>query len=463
MRLLSFFLFFISVVSAQTRSGYYVEIVRKLYVSDFEGNDSLYSSDKFIIKDKPKIGKLVKALNLNKSLHDVFLDSGIDTVTIKSNPKSLIKYYNEGDLRWNTQQVDFISEKLGDISVYKKYFYEYLSRGAGVTMHQRYKDLIILTLYDGANVVGTFTSRKSLPGTRKIPWENNKKELNYNPDIDEYFYQFTGVPHYIETIRKSKLTKQFVNQIVNYYNPILYDLSAYDYLKEIQELSPEFEIKKFGEVYGRGRYIWNQDKTFYVRLHNKQMSPNIDLMFLAEKQGRTIYSRQNVIADYKMIVQRVQQIDFITDFIVRNPSAKLDIYFFNDKPVNSYNIEGFNQSPEKWVKHDKYLGSIKKYKDSVPRPSFAEEDAIAVSKFVDCGCNYRLNKEIAEQAVFFELTDSETKSSSVWFLLPDDRVLLYIMEGEKVLNYSYKDFGRYPGIQHPCVMFDLGGNIIDRR
>jgi hypothetical protein len=194
-------------------------------------------------------------------------------------------------------------------------------------MHQRYRDQFIVTLYDGANLIGTFTSRRSRQGTRKTPWENNKKELNYNPDVDKYFYLLTGMPNYDERINKSKLTKQIVNQIVDYYKSTLYDLSAYDYIKEIQELSSEFEIKKFGEVYGRGRYIWNQGKTFYVRLHNNQMLPNVDLMFLAEKQGGSIYSRQNVIDNYKGIIERIQKIQFIKDFILQHPSTKLDIFF----------------------------------------------------------------------------------------------------------------------------------------
>jgi hypothetical protein len=99
----------------------------------------------------------------------------------------------------------------------------------------------------------------------------------------------------------------------------------------------------------------------------------------------------------------------------------------------------------------------------VPRPSFADDDAIRISKQLYCGCNYRLKKEIAEQTIFFELSDSEMKSNSVWFLLPDDTVLLYVMQGKNVLNYDYKDFGKYPGLQYPCIMFDLGGNIIDRK
>ncbi|MDR3227624.1 MAG: hypothetical protein LBT56_08155 [Prevotellaceae bacterium] len=79
-----------------------------------------------------------------------------------------------------------------------------------------------------------------------------------------------------------------------------------------------------------------------------------------------------------------------------------------------------------------------------------------------CGCNYRFSKDFIEKAIFFELNNKETKASSVWFLLPDNNVLLYIMEGEKVLDYDYYDFGEDKRF-HPCIIFNKNGQIIDTK
>lgn len=37
------------------------------------------------------------------------------------------------------------------------------------------------------------------------------------------------------------------------------------------------------------------------------------------------------------------------------------------------------------------------------------------------------------------------------------------MQGEKVLDFEYSEFGKSKGLQYPCVLFDLMGNIIDRK
>lgn len=110
-----------------------------------------------------------------------------------------------------------------------------------------------------------------------------------------------------------------------------------------------------------------------------------------------------------------------------------------------------------------FFQSIKKYENVEPKPTYANEDAIRVSKQLYCGCNFRFEKNFVQKAIFIELKNQDNKENSVWYLLPDNTVLLYIMQGEKVLEYNYRDFGKSSGLQYPCVLFDLKGNIIDRK
>ena len=70
--------------------------------------------------------------------------------------------------------------------------------------------------------------------------------------------------------------------------PTLYKYSAYSYKPEIDELKTDFEIISFEEVYGRGRYIWDEPKTMKVVLKTQSMLNNINLAFLASKQGNTV-------------------------------------------------------------------------------------------------------------------------------------------------------------------------------
>lgn len=457
-------LFLFSGTLLSQSSKYSIEVHYNLYATGFDNIEYLYNTGQIKIKNSKEINQIIDELTNTKSINQLFTESKIDTSQIAQNPKNLIKYYDNKLITWNKQQVDYISDKLAEIKTYKEYFAKYIELGCCVQMHQRYRDEYVIKVFENNALTNTYTSRKSLPNTRKIPWANNKDKLNYNTKIDEVFLKIIGAKKGIQkTMSGNKLTKYLVTQLIDYHKPTLYELSAYDFYDELNELKTDFEILKIGEVYARGRYIWNEPKTYYARLTNNLMKPQVNMLFLATKDKKLIYSRDSIKADYTEIVKRVQNIDFLIRHIKTNPSVQLDIYYFNNKPINEYNIDGFNKNPEQWIKHDKFLESIEKYKDEEPKPTYANEDAKRVSKQLYCGCNYRFEKEFAEKAVFIELYNKEKKENSIWYLLPDNTVLLYLMQGEKVLDYEYTEFGEFSGSQYPCVLFDLKGNIIDKK
>ena len=444
---------------------YIIEVYHNLYKTDFNNNEFLYNANKIDINNSSnKVNELFNELKNVKSVNYFFSETKIDTTLILQNPKQLIKYCDNEFIGWNPQQIDYISEKLSQIETYKNYFADYLELGCCVGMHQRYRDEYIIKVFENNSLIDTFTSRKSLSNTKKIPWTNTNNSLNYNILIDKIFFELIdSKKEFNQPITGNELTKYLVNKIIDNNEKTLYKLSAYDYLDELNELKTDFEILNIGEVYGRGRYIWNEPKTYYARLKNVLMLPQVNIIFLATKEGKSIYSRDKIKSDYKEIIKRVQAIDFLTEYVKKNPSTNLDIYYFNNKSINEYNIDNFNKNSEEWFKHDKFLESIKKYENEDPKPSYANEDAIRISKQLYCGCNYRFEKDFAEKAIFVELNNKETKENSVWYLFPDNSVLLYIMQGEKVLDYNYTEFGKFKGIQYPCVLFDLKGNIIDRK
>jgi hypothetical protein len=446
------------------RPKYTIEVQYNLYATGFDNNEYLYKTNKIKINKSKKVNQLIDELKNTKSINQFFAETKIDTVLITQNPKELIKFYDDKYIDWNNHQINYTSEKLSQIETYKNYFAAYLELGCCVGMHQRYREEYLIKVFENNVLIDTYISRKSLPNTKKIPWINSNKSLNYNISIDKIFFELIdNKKAFNETITGNELTKYLVSKIIDHHKKTLYELSAYDYVTEFDELRTNFKILNIGEVYGRGRYMWNEPKTYYARLTNDLMMPQVSIMFLATKEGNSIYLRDSIKSDYKSIINRVQKIEFLVDYINRNQSAKLDIYYFNNKPINEYNIDNFNKNPEQWINHDKFLESIKKYEKEKIEPTYADEDAISVSKRLYCGCNFRFEKEFVEKAIFIELDNKEKKENSIWYLLPDNTVLLYIMQGEKVLNYDYAKFGKFPGIQYPCALFDLKGNIIDRK
>ncbi len=80
--------------------------------------------------------------------------------------------------------------------------------------------------------------------------------------------------------------------------------------------------------------------------------------------------------------------------------------------------------------------------------------------------NYRFENEFIKQAVFLEIT-SKVNVSSIWFLLPDNTLLLkhvesYRLDETKVLNMGLKKYGNNIQLPFPCLLFDKNGNLIEK-
>jgi hypothetical protein len=234
-------------------------------------------------------------------------------------------------------------------------------------------------------------------------------------------------------------------------------LSAYSYKKEIDELNSDFQVVSTEEVYGRGRYIWDEPKTMKIVLKNNQMLNNMHLVFMNSIRGNKIYPVDSVRRHYKEYINRIGSISFISDYLNENKNSRIDIYYFNNKGINEYNIENVNKNPTTWARHDKWVENLKFYEKSNIKPSFDINEAIKTSQQNDCGCNYRFDRSYIERAILFEIHDANN-NSSIWFLLPDNKVLLYIMDNGTALNFKRSDFSsKEYGLIYPCALFDING------
>jgi hypothetical protein len=452
-------------------------ITKNSYVNNFTDNDSLIKSEdynychlsgKYICKDKTisesKAKSLIDEINNPSNKLDLLTKFEIDTAWIKQNPEELLKPYSNKyyNLSWNQQQKEYIFKKLTDLNDYKHGLIRYLSNGGSYTMHNFYRQDFFIQFYNNGLISNQIKSRKYVWGNQ-MPWVNLQNDTIYNLNIEILLNPYTDNKKIPKPLKGEKLLKYLTNEIIDNNMQPLYKLSAYSYLKEIEELKTDFKIVSHEEVYGRGRYIWNEPKTMKITLKNDSMLPNVYLQFLASKIGKTLYSRDSIKKDYKVIINRVQSISFIIDYLKQNLDVQLDIYYFNNCGINQYNIDGVNKNPIEWKKQDDYIESLKWYEKSNIKPSFDINEAIKTSERNYCGCNYKFDNDFIKKAIFFELSNKVTRENSVWFLLPDNKILLYIMEGNKVLNYDYELFGKYTGIQFPCILFTNDGKIIERK
>ncbi|HOZ76923.1 MAG TPA: hypothetical protein PLY34_02955, partial [Ferruginibacter sp.] len=456
-------------------------IIKNTYNHTYDGNlqstDKQYGADNYSISydgkryflngkkiSKSKILNLLTELSKPSNTDNSLAKYELDTNWIKNNPADLLTLYSDKErIEWNLQQKEFIFKKLTNLSNYKEELNTILSNGGSYTMHNSYKNEYTVKFYHKGTISNEIKSRKYVWGF-KMPWTNQSGDTLYNFNIESTLKDILSTKEKLKTPPKGdKLQKYLVNKIIDNYMASLYKLSAYSYQNEINELNSDFRVVSFEEVYGRGRYIWNEPKTMKIVLKTKFMYDNVNLVFLASKYGNTIYTRDSIKKDYANYINRVQSITFISDYLKANPNSRLDIYYFNNKGINDYNIESVNKNPTNWARHDKYVESLKWYEKSNIKPSFDLNNAIETSQRVDCGCNYRFDRSYIEQAIFFEIHNANN-NISIWFLLPDNKVLLYIMDNATALNFKRSDFGdkKEYGLLYPCALFDTDGNKLTK-
>lgn len=452
-------------------------VIKNTYVNNFTDGDNLYRTERFSVLhkgnsyylnrnriSKAKIIDLLSAIKDTNNTNNSLAKYQVDTNWIKSNPNELLHFYSDKErIEWNEQQKDFIFKELTNPQNYTESFSDYLAFGCCYTMHRSYKNEYIVQFFSSGKIASEIKSRKFVWGY-KMPWTIQSGDTLYNYNIETTLVKIMRIKEKIDNpLMGEKLLSYLVNKIIDNNMRSLYKLSAYSYEKEIHELNTDFQIVSFEEVYGRGRYIWNEPKTMKIVLKNSQMLDNVYLVFMASKQGTSIYSRDSIKKDYSEYVKRIQATKFVSDYLKANPSARLDIYYFNNKGINDYNIESVNKSPMTWARHDKYVESLKWYEKNNIAPGFDLNQAIKTSQQNDCGCNYRFDRNYMEQAIFFEIHDANN-NSSLWFLLPDSKVLLYIMDNATALNFKRSDFNdtKQYGLIYPCALFDTNGNRVPK-
>lgn len=214
--------------------------------------------------------------------------------------------------------------------------------------------------------------------------------------------------------------------------------------RELSELEPFFTILNSKEHPYYGRYIYPDSQTFKITLKNDLMKYGVSLQYFISRNGNSLYPRDSLLKKYKSVIARVQNVNFLMQFLEADTTRKIEICFFDNRAFNNYNIESFNKNPTEWQKYDEI---VKRMPDQ--------------SKFINlyCGCNFRLKNDYLENAIFFELIN-EFKEKSIWVLLPDETPVLWFFEGQNAYKYSYKDYEtKGVSVQHACTKFDSEGQF----
>jgi hypothetical protein len=412
-----------------------------------------------------------KYMNLVNEIYKSGCDSlninlfNIDSTGLKKNVKKNIKKnYSKKFKNWSNEERQFVIKELSDISNYNLALGRIIRLDDSYIIHQGTSKIVELSLiYENDTV--TLKSNPLGLGFR-IPWTFEKEnKASYNFGISNALLNILKNKWLYKEPQpsKKKLTNEMVKEIFDSKCKYeLYKISPKQFSKELQELEDYFTIKNAVEHGSRGRYIGNTPQVFKVTLKNDLMKQGVFIQYFITRQGKTLYPRVSIINNYKQLISRAQSIDFLMDFISEDTARAIDIYYFDNKGINDYLIDGFNKNPKEWKKYEADIEGYKWYEKYNIQPSFDIDKAMKTSELLYCGCNFRYDNNYLQKAIMFELRD-EFNNASIWFLLPDDTAILYHFSGDRCYKYDYKEYGTNGGsVQDACVKFDKQGNMIKR-
>lgn len=393
---------------------------------------------------------------------------GIDTLQILQNPESLIAFYNgynKHKINRNSQQKEFLIGLLGNTNIFKRELKNSIIDRSKYAIHRPYCYSYSIKFYAQSQLIAHYNSQKAANYKHFFPYINQEKKAVYNFQIDNLLAKAFRLQSFSSLKKGKKAIQYLVTRIIDANMDTLYKLFPYTYQTEIETLQTDFRLISFESVYQRSKFFGYTPNTIKVVLQSKEMLPNVYLNFIASTTKKGMYQANNLKKSYQNIVSRLQSIGFLRDYLLKDTTAKLDIYYFDNKIINDYVINEVNRSPEQWERYDDLKKRlILSTTDSIKRAN--QESLLAFYKLDNCACNYRWDKEFIEKAVVFTITDA-SNSISAWLLLPDDTLLLYRVDSRKieatlVLKQPLTNFSPNATIPLPCLLLDKNGKLVPK-
>jgi hypothetical protein len=415
-----------------------------------------------VIRDMAAINDWWLELNQFTDTTQLLPTLGIDTLQILQKTESLIalypRYYKR-KIYQNSKQKEFLRNLLGNTYIYKQEL-------KNTTLTEPYHYRYAIKFYSQKQLIAHYTSQKSSYLSYYLcPYINQNNQFVYNFKVDKLMANLFGDKTFRPLKNGKTLLKYLTTSIINKHLPTIKKLAAYTYQTEIEALQTDFRLISFEGVYQRSKFLGYVPNTIKVVLQSKEMLPNVYLNFIASTTPKSMHRANDLKKSYQGIVSRLQNIGFLRDYLLKDTTAKLDIYYFDNKAINDHVIDEANGSPEQWERYDDRKRRSKlSTTDSVKKAN--QESLLAIYKKMECGCDYRWGKEFIEKAVVFTITDANNFISA-WLLLPDDTLLLYRVDSRKiettlVINQPLTNFSPDATSPSPCLLLDKNGKLIPK-
>lgn len=426
------------------------------------------STEKKIITSNKKISLWWKEVNQFTDTTQLLAVFGIDTLQILQNPESLIAFYSgyhKNKINQNPKQKEFLIKLLGNTSVFKRELKNSIIDRSKYAIHRPYCYNYSIKFYAQSQLIAHYNSQKAAHYKYYFPYINQEKKAVYNFQIDNLLAKTFRHQSFSPLKKGKKIIQYLVTKIIDANMDTVYQLYPYTYQKEIKALETDFRLVSFEGVYQRSKFFGYTANTIKVVLQSKEMLPNVYLNFMASTTKKRMYQTNTLQKSYQGIVSRLQNIGFLRDYLLKDTTARLDIYYFDNKAINDYVINEVNGNPEQWERYDDRKKRSKlSTTDSVKKAN--QESLLAIYKKMECGCDYRWDKEFIEKAVVFTITDANN-SILAWLLLPDNTLFLYRVDSRTiattlVINQPLTNFSPDATSPSPCLLLDKNGKLIPK-
>ncbi len=407
-----------------------------------------------------KISSLTSALTDSSFSKLQLQNFGYDINWIRSNSNKLFSYVKDENEHWTTQQITFVKLQLSDMGNFQSAVNRVVGR----------EGFYIIAKDGGTGFKATFyyKDQKSIEVTASenpfgMPWQFDTKK-SFNSAIPRLFSEILPNNSTYNKRRFSNfnyLMPELAKQIYDdKCRKKMYELAALEFQKEIDELKGKFRIQSASEYGYRDGYIRDDKQVIKIKIHDSTMLENLNIDLYLTRERNTLYTRDSILAKGNNLVNTVQDIPFIKNFLLADTSRKLMINFENGASINNAVIDGFNKTPEQWKNSDWWTELLQR-DDSLGRAhNFNTADAIKTSIQVDCGCNFRLNNNFLKGGIHFVIHDEKKDNWSTWIILPDSTIVLWWIEGDGFSNFSYRDLGiDGTGVQYVCKKITPNGEL----
>lgn len=386
----------------------------------------------------------------NFGYNEEWINSNVDNIF------GLIKHKRD---HWTVAQIAFAKQQLSDFKNYQNAIRITVGQegiyiiakdgGTGFKANFYYPDKSI-EVFANENPFG-------------IPWMVNSIK-SFNPAIPKLFSEIIPANRSFNKKRFDDFSNLIPELAKTIYddecNEKMNELAALEFQNEINELKSKFQVTDAREKSSRDGYIWDNGQVINIKLHDTTMLPNLFIDLYLTRQHNTLFSRDPILKEGDKIVQTIQNVSFLKDFLLADSKRKLMIKFENGASINDKVIESFNNTPEHWKQSDKWTSMLLKDDSLGISHSFNTAESIKTSIQVDCGCNFRLDNNFLKSGIHFEIHDEKTNNWSTWIILPDSTIILWWIEGNGFSKYTYSDLGTNGrGVQYVCKKISRTGEL----